>query len=193
MIGKGICIILMQLFLSINTVNQNTMQTNKWSQAATNGVLLALITIIITLILTVFKPGTAINLILWAVKLIASIWLLYYFVKEYAKDKETFSYKEGFVFGIMVSFFSSLVCAAYMFMHYAVIFPESVAEQMETAMQMMQSSNSEMYDAFEKVQGILPQLVFIFSLIYYTIIGVIASSIIANSTKKTDLFTETNV
>ena len=80
-----------------------------------------------------------------------------------------------------------------MFMHYAVIFPESVAEQMETAMQMMQSSNSEMYDAFEKVQGILPQLVFIFSLIYYTIIGVIASSIIANSTKKTDLFTETNV
>ena len=63
----------MQLFLSINTVNQNTMQTNKWSQAATNGVLLALITMIITLILTVFKPGTAINLILWAVKLIASI------------------------------------------------------------------------------------------------------------------------
>ena len=62
---------------------------------------------------------------------------------------------------------------------------------METVMNAMQSSNSDSMEAFEKIQGILPQLILVFSLVYYIIFGAIASSIIANYTKKGDIFANT--
>ncbi|PKO95449.1 MAG: hypothetical protein CVU12_09810, partial [Bacteroidetes bacterium HGW-Bacteroidetes-7] len=55
----------------------------------------------------------------------------------------------------------------------------------------MQSSNPDSLEAFEKIQGILPQLILVFSLVYYIIFGAIASSIIANYTKKGDIFANT--
>ena len=66
-----------------------------------------------------------------------------------------------------------------------------MANQMETVMNAMQSSNSDSMEAFEKIQGILPQLILVFSLVYYIIFGAIASSIIANYTKKGDIFANT--
>jgi hypothetical protein len=77
-----------------------------------------------------------------------------------------------------------------MFLHYAVIFPDMVAEQMQAAAQMMQSSNPEAVDSFGKIEANLPQIIFVFTLIYYTLIGVIASAIIANYTKREQLFEE---
>ncbi len=167
------------------------MNSNKWSAAAMYGLLLALITVFHTLINTVFEPGTAIKLILWVVKFVGVLWLLYYFIKDYAKPAEIFTYKEGFAFGFLICLFSSVICAAYMFLHFAVIFPDAVAAQMETVLTAMQSSNPEALDNFAKIQGILPQIVFAFSLFYYVIFGVIASAVIANYTKKGDIFTKT--
>ena len=163
---------------------------SKWTTAATGGLLLALVTIIVILIQTVLQPGTAINIILWLVKFVGSIWLLFYFVKEYSKQHEFFSYGNGFRYGVLVAFFSSLICACYRFLHYAVIFPDMVAEQMSTAMEMVASSNPDAVDTIAKGEGILPQLVFAFSLVYYTIFGAIASAIIANYTKKTTPFSQ---
>ncbi len=164
------------------------MQSNKWSKAATYGLLLALITIVYQLVLTVIEPGTAIKLILWVVKFAGSLWLLHFFIKEHASSFELFTYKDGFKFGFMISLLSSVVCAAYMFLHFAVLFPDSIAEQMEAAMSMMQSSNPEALDAFASIEDQFPQIMFVIILIYNTIFGVIASSIMANYTKKGDIF-----
>lgn len=163
---------------------------NKWTTAATSGFLLALITIIITLVQTVFTPGTVINIALWLVKTVGSIWLLYYFLKEHSRLSDSFTYGDGFRYGTMVAFFSSLICACYMFLHYAVIFPDMVAEQMSVAMEMMASSNPDSVDVLEKIEGILPHLVLGVTLVYYTIIGMIASAIMANYTKTATPFME---
>ncbi|MDP3453512.1 MAG: DUF4199 domain-containing protein [Bacteroidales bacterium] len=165
------------------------MQSNTWSKAATFGLLLALITIVYQLVLTVIEPGTAIKLILWVLKFSGSIWLLYFFIKEHSSLYDTFSYKDGFKFGFMISLLSSVICAAYMFLHFAVLFPDTVAEQMEAAMTMMQSSNPDAIDTLAKIEDKLPQIIFVVILIYNTIFGIIASSIIANYTKKGDIFT----
>lgn len=166
------------------------MQSNRWSAAATSGILLALVTIISILIQSVFEPNKVINLIIWTIKSVGSIWLLYYFMKEYAKPFNLFTYKDGFRYGFLLAFFSSVICAAYMFLHYAVIFPDAIAAQMDQVMEMMASSNPDAVDTFEKISPKMPQIIFISTLIYYTIIGAVASAIIANYTKKGSIFDE---
>ncbi|HCT94131.1 MAG TPA: hypothetical protein DF637_07550 [Rikenellaceae bacterium] len=167
------------------------MQSNKWSTAAMYGLLLALITVLHSLITSVFEPPLVINIILWAAKFAGSLWVLYYFMKEYSKPFEVFTYKDGFRFGFMICLFSSVICASFTFLQITLIFPDLMANQMETVMNAMQSSNSDSMEAFEKIQGILPQLILVFSLVYYIIFGAIASSIIANYTKKGDIFANT--
>lgn len=107
------------------------METNKLSSAAFNGLLLALVTILSTLITTVIEPGVAISIILWIVKLVATVWLLYYFIREFSKPKEYFRYGDGVSYGVLVSFFSAIICACYFFLHFALLFPDSITSQME--------------------------------------------------------------
>lgn len=59
------------------------MQTNKWSVAATYAIMLALVTIISSVIPSVFPdlPGF-VGIILWIVKFSLSIYLVYYFYKR---------------------------------------------------------------------------------------------------------------
>lgn len=165
------------------------MQTNKWSIAALDGLLLALVTICATLISTVFEPGKSFIWIIWLIKLVSTIGILYYFVKEYSKTMELFTYKDGLSFGFIVSMLSSLICGCYMFLHYTLLFPESLTKVMEIMTTAMQSSSADT-SAFEKIQRYMPHFISFFSLVYYTIFGLVVSSIIANYTKKGDIFTE---
>ncbi|GAB1473372.1 hypothetical protein MASR2M69_08130 [Bacteroidota bacterium] len=90
------------------------MQSKKWSIAATYGFVLALITISYQLIQTVFEPGTAIALILWAAKFGGTLYLLYYFIKEFSKQSDLFTYSDGFKFGVIVSFMLfNYLCSLY--------------------------------------------------------------------------------
>ena len=165
------------------------MQTNKWSIAALDGLLLALITIAANLSQSVFEPVSAVSWLLWLVKLVATVGLLYYFIKDYSKNQELFTYKDGFNFGFIVSLLSSLICGCYMFMHYTLIFPDALSKVMDSVYTAMQSSGGDTY-VFEKIQVYMPHFISVFSLIYYSISGLIASAIIANYTKKGDIFAE---
>ena len=71
------------------------MQSNKWSIAAQNALILALVTILATLLQAVFPqmPGF-IGILIWTVKLVLSIYLVYYFIKDYSKHFETFTFKD---------------------------------------------------------------------------------------------------
>ena len=163
------------------------METNKLSSAAFNGLLLALVTILSTLITTVIEPGVAISIILWIVKLVATVWLLYYFIREFSKPKENFRYGDGVSYGVLVSFFSAIICACYFFLHFALLFPDSITSQMEQFMAGMQSSGGDTSN-YEAVMPYIPHITFIVTLFYYTILGLIFSAIIANYTKKETFF-----
>lgn len=167
------------------------MQSNKWSIAAQNALILALVTILATLLQAVFPqmPGF-IGILIWIVKLGLSIYLVYYFIKDYSKHFETFTFKQGFNFGAILCLLSSVICAAYLFLHMGFLFPEATTSQMEMFAQTMESSNPEGAEAIFGVMEHLPKLAFVFSLIYYTIFGLIVSAIVANYTKKGDMFAQ---
>lgn len=169
------------------------MQSNEWSIAALNALLLSIITIVVSLIQVVFEPGTIISILLWLVKFVGCLGLLYYFVKEYSKQRESFTYKEGFSYGFKICLLSSVVLAAFNFLQYAVLFPESMQTAMEQVIMAMQSSNPDAADAMERYQSKLPQLVSVVTLFYYTVFGLITSAIIANYTKKGDIFTNNSI
>ena len=77
-----------------------------------------------------------------------------------------------------------------MFMHVAFLFPDAMNAQMELMVQNMESSNPQASEAFTKIMPHLPKIIFAFSLIYYTLFGMLVSAIVANYTKKGDIFTE---
>lgn len=166
-------------------------QNNKWSLAALNGLLLSLITIISSLISTVLEPKGVVAILLWIVKFGGSIYLLYYFMKQYSGQFETISYGESFNYGFLLCTFSSIICACFTFVSMTYLFPGQVEKAVEAVQQSM-SFNSDQEAALEKWMDRLPQLMLFSTLIYYIVFGAVASSIIANFTKKTDIFVSEN-
>lgn len=162
-------------------------QNNKWSLAALNGLLLSLITIIFSLLSTVFEPTGVIAFFLWAAKLGGNLYLLYYFMKQYSGQFDTISYGESFNYGFLLCTFSAIICAFFMFVSVAYLFPGQAEKAMEAVQQAM-SMNAEQEEAMIKWMDRLPQLMLFSSLIYYILFGAAASAIIANWTKKTDIF-----
>ena len=161
------------------------MQSNKWSSAIVSGLLLALITIAVMAIRYTLAPTGIVSILIWLIKIVASIWLLYYLIKEFAKPADIFTYKDGFIYGSIVCLVSTVVCtlATLIFMY---IFADSINAQMETAMSMVGSSNPE---AVEKLaewmkSGLLTVIACVGSFVWLYLFGIIASAILANFTKK---------
>lgn len=166
------------------------MNNKKWNVAAVDGLMLSLITILYTLINSAFSPGSAVMVVLWIVKLVATLWLLLYFVKEYNKDMESFTYKQGFNFAFITSFLSAVFVAGYFFLHYALIFPGDIDKIADTISQAMSARGATDTSITDAIIGYFPHIMFISNLVYLTIFGIIASAIIANYTKKGDIFTQ---
>lgn len=166
-------------------------QNNKWSSAAMDGLILSIITVIYSLVMTVFPlKGFLVIAIPWTVKFVVSNYILYYFMKKYATKFDNISYGACFNYGFIVSIFSAIICASFSFLSLTVLFPDSLATTMETVQQAMaaQSMNQDQEEIFGKWMERLPQITMFTLLIYYTVYGAIASSIFANFTKNTDIF-----
>ena len=169
----------------------------KWSSAAKNGLILASITIGVSLISSLLHSSSFIvGALLWIVKTAGSIWLLHRIMKEYSALKESISYGESFKYGFAVTLFSSLVISAYLFLSLTVIFPsemEKMTEVMQMVMQMVMANGNyttEEESAMERLMGRLPQYSVIVNIIYLSILGAIASAVIASFTKRTNPFEE---
>lgn len=169
----------------------------KWSSAAKNGLILASITIGVFLTSSLLHSSSFIVVaLLWIVKTSGSIWLLHRIMKEYSALKESITYGESFKYGFAVTLFSSLVISAYLFLSLTVIFPsemEKLTEVMQMVMQMVMANGNytaEEESAMERLMGILPQYSVIVNIIYLSILGAIASAVIASFTKRTNPFEE---
>ena len=169
----------------------------KWSSAAKNGLILASITIGVSLISSLLHSSSFIvGALLWIVKTAGSIWLLHRIMKEYSALKESISYGESFKYGFAVTLFSSLVISAYLFLSLTVIFPsemEKMTEVMQMVMQMVMANGNytaEEESAMERLMGRFPQYYVIVNIIYLSILGAIASAVIASFTKRTNPFEE---
>lgn len=170
----------------------NMETNNQWSLAALDGLLLSLVTIIFSLITSVFVPKGIVSILLWALKFGGCLYLLFYFMKKYSGNFDHVSYKQSFFFGFLVCLFSSVICACFMFLSITVLFPETVDQITEQVQGVLATQN---YDAEQESQAMamlnnLPQIMLFGSLIYYTLYGLIVSAILANFTKKENPFPE---
>jgi len=166
------------------------MQSNQWSKAAVDALFLSLITILANLIQVVLEPGKVISILIWLIKFGGCLGVLYYFMKEFSKSSEVFSYKDGLKFGFKICLLSSLICAGYVFFQFAVLFPDMMQKTIEQYSTAMSSSNPDAIEVMERYMT--PQFISVITFIYYVVFGLIVSAIIANYTKKGDVFTETN-
>ncbi len=161
-------------------------QKSTLNSAALNGLLLALITLLIHAASSVLELTGAITYAIWAIKIVATNYALYYFMKQLTLQSETnITYGKSFSYGLLISLFSAVVCGAYYYIAFKFLFVDQVAILKEQSLQIFAQQNLgyEQEQALEKMFAKLPEFAGIIYIVYYTIWGAISSSIIANYTK----------
>lgn len=146
------------LTLKIIVLEQSaTTLKEKWSNAAKDGLMLALISVVIFTI-SAFVTNSILSMVLWALKFVGSILLLRAIMYKYGaahKGESTYSY------GFMTGCCSALVCAVYTFFLYRFIAPDSVTEIFnqlyETLGSMPASAGNIQQDMFLQIEDNYPQ------------------------------------
>lgn len=162
------------------------MNKNFWNKAALYGLLLAFVTIIVLLLQSVVTLGATASMVINLVKLIVTGTLLYYFMKEYGKEVETYAYGDAFRFGYAVSFFSSIVALAYYFIHLYFLFPDTMDTMTSVMAEALKSTPETAEMDAGSLLNRLPVITCISLFIYYNIIGLIWSAALAGGAKHKD-------
>ena len=151
-----------------------------------SGLLLALVTVAAMAIQTVITPSRGVVWAIILIKLIVNIWLVSYFIKEFAKSSEVFTYRDGFSYGFIVCLFSSFICAVALLLVHTIVSPETFETQMDVMVSAMSQTRPEAAETIINMQqsGVLLAIVVIFSFLYYLLFGLIVSAIVANFSKK---------
>ena len=158
----------------------------QWSQAAAKGLLLALITIACNTVTYLFPDKTVINILMFVVRTVASIWLLVTFMKQYAAT--TGGSPMGFA--LCTVLLSSLVCAFYDAAAMAWLFPGLMEQVNESMSQSMSMIPSEGMSVVEKMMDNLPKIMFFSTFIKDFLFGLIVAAIANSSTRKKDIFSD---
>ena len=99
-----------------------SMNQSFWNKAAIYGILLALVSVFFMVLQSVLTPERWMNILFWIVKLAGTLGLLFYFMKDFGKGKDSYTYSDSFKFGLAVSFCSSIIAAAYYYIHMMFLF-----------------------------------------------------------------------
>ena len=168
----------------------------KWSLAAKYGLILSVVTIVIeiTKALLMNTSLMVISSLLSIVKLVLVIYLLHRFMQQFTdlQPNRPVSYSKSFSFGFLVSFFSSIICVAFLVLEYTVLFPHLIDAPLEQYITIMKQYGTTIPLDYNQIKGILPSLIMIGQTFSCLIWGLILSSIIANWTKKDMPFFDEN-
>lgn len=160
------------------------MKTNLWSSAAVNGFILALITIVFTLVQTAFPmKGMAAGLLIMIVKLTATVGTLYYFMKAMGQEEESYPYSDAFKYGFAVSICSNIVISCYLWTHYTMIFPDAINDMLEVMGPALAQKNADS-STLDTIFNNFPVILSITLIVLYSIYGVIFSAVLASFVKK---------
>ena len=158
----------------------------QWSQAATKGLLLALITIACNTVTYLFPSSMILNVLMFIVRTVASIWVLVTFMKQYAAT--TGGSPMGFA--ICTVLLSSLVCAFYDAASMAWLFPGLMEQVNESMSQSMSMVPAEGMSVFENMMDNLPTVLFFSTFIKDFVFGIIVAAIANSSSRKKDIFSD---
>ena len=160
------------------------MKKEFWSSAALDGLLLALVCIVMTLIEAAkLNLGTAINIVLQIGQIVATIWMLLYFMKRYGAEQEQYPYSSAFKYGFLTSLCSNVIILAYMLLHYTLIFPDAMSPESIVEAIQQYSPNADI-SLYESLAGYMPLIAAFGAFIMYTIWAAIISAILASFAKR---------
>ena len=179
-------------------MEQNVIQKNMWNTAGKAGLVLGLASTAFLFISQgvahVQMPAFVVSIlsfVLWAVKFGGCIWLMKFFMKQFAAENGIKNNSQTFKFGMLTALLSALVYAAASFANVAFISPDLFAEQMDLVMQQMAPMmDSNTQSMLEKYFEILPQITFVSNLIYCFIFGTVLSFILSRNIPSTDPFAD---
>lgn len=174
------------LNLQSNTTFSTMNYKLNWSEAAKYGLILASVSVVINLVTSIFHLPGAVNILLSAVKLCASVYIVHYAVKRNADSWEYISYGQSFRYGMAICSLSAVVCTLFVLLTYTVILPgsmESMLNEVFSQLDSMGMANAIDYDNMLKA---LPAYIVLSQLVYCIICGLVVSAIIAPLARKTD-------
>lgn len=162
---------------------------SKWSGAAKDGLLLSLVTIVV-ITLQMLTGSTFLNMLLWTIKTVGSLWILIIFMKKSALLRPG---ESPFGYGFRVCLCSSAVIAVYNLLLYGFLFPNYATEAIESAMQVISTASIPNYDEFStmmaKVEDNYAQIQCVSTFLWCTFFGLIASAIAGSSiSRRKDIF-----
>lgn len=158
--------------------------SNKWAQAATYGLLLALVTVVCNTINYLLPDSQIISILVWIVRTVASVWLLVRFMKQYAAA----SGESAFGYGLMIVLFSSLVTAFYDAAAVAWIFPGMMDKVNEALNQSLSMLPAESQSIAASIMDNYVSFSFFTKLIGNFLFGLIVAAIANSSAKSKSIF-----
>lgn len=156
--------------------------------ASVDGLILSSITVAALLISPLLRNVPYIGLIVNVAKIAGCLTLLYYLMKRYAWANSCKRYGECFGYGLLVSLFSSFVCAVFLYISVEFIYSGIYEQQLFEMRAILASSYGANTDVFEHIMDNYSVILFFSAIIYYFIIGLIFSAIFAGSVRIKDPF-----
>lgn len=157
----------------------------RFNKAAVDGLLLAAITIILSLVTSV-TGGKFISILVWIVKLVATMWALYYFMKKNTQlntaEGIATKYNDAFKYGFTVSIFSVILIAVYAYVSLFFIDTEAAMAQAQQQMEVYAAKGANM-ESLNWIMNNYELVTLVGTLVLYTIWSAIASAIFASSAK----------
>ena len=182
-------------------MNSDISAKTLWDSGSKGGLILGGITIgfmLLNLLVTLIPSSsvgvflsTVLNFLIWGAKLFCCVYVLYALMRKFTMDFPGADRATVRKFGVITSFTSALLFAAFILVYYLYIAPDALSDSFAQATEAYSSMlDSNSMAALDQMQGSMPAIMFFTMLIYCTLFGWAASAIIASRLKKNDPFTE---
>ena len=171
-------------------MEQITLKKNIWHAAGTAGLALGAVSSIY-LFTGQFLAGDlspaslwqqVFGMALWAIKFIACIWLMKFFMTRFALENKGAGRKDIFRMGMATALLSALMFSAIYLANMLYISADFYNQVFQNAIQQMQHAlDSNSLSVLERIIGKLPQIAFTYYLIYCFLFGTVLSAIISRT------------
>ena len=161
-----------------------------WSEAGMPGLVLGLVSLVFFVVTSLFQ-SPLLNVVLWLVKLVGCIYLMYFFIKKFASLHDGVSNSDTFRFGSTVALLSAFIFSVGYFVFVQYIRPDTFKDAMDAAMQAYSSFlDSNSIEMMENMLPKLPTIGFFVNLFWCWLYGTIVSAIISRSVPSHNPFDE---
>lgn len=179
-------------------MTEKTLRKDLWESAGYAGLALGLVSIIYMYInkavgTSDMSLGTMLLIITpaWIAKFAGCIFLMKFFMKKFLGTHPQSSNKDIFRMGVAMALLSAFFYSAIQFIDMVYITPELYAEQYKLAMQQYSSvMDSNSRNMMQQLIDNLPQLQFVWNLIYCFAFGTILSAILSRNIPSQDPFAD---